>query len=238
MKEKILEQLKIARGKNTSITDRSLEELAGSILFTGVTEETGIAAAIEQAKPILATMEGNNNFTAAQAATKAVEAYKLANPVTTPIVPPVIPKLPLPPVPGEEPEWFKKHRESQEAKDLLVTGKLEGIEKEKQRETLVAQATTDFYTKYQVSDAEKALCKQSLDIYLKLNPSPDSVEKITEGWKTQYEDIRSAQGLGGVEPVTSHSGGGKDAAGQKTLTDLKDKLTREGKIPKAETQNS
>lgn len=231
MKEKILEQLKIARGENTSISDRTLEKIADS-LSVGVTEETAIPALVEAYKPILAELAGNINAVAAK-------AVKDAPPVVVPpVIKPIIPIIPPIPVAGEEPEWFKKHREAQEKKDLLVTGKLEGIEKAKQTETLVAQAKTDFYTKYQVSDAEKALCEKSLDLHLKLNPSPESADKIIEGWKVQYEDIRSAQGLGGVEPVTSHSGGGKDAAGQATLKGLKDKLQSEGKIPKPETQNS
>jgi hypothetical protein len=229
MKEKILEQLKIARGKNTSITDRSLEELAGSILFAGVTEETGIAAAIEQAKPILATMEGNTNFTAAQAATKAVDDYKLANPIVAPIVPPIPPIPPTPPV-SAAPDWFKEHLEAQAKKDLLVTGKLEGIEKAKQTETLVAQAKTDFYTKYQVSAAEKPLCEQSLDIHLKLNPSPESAEKIIEGWKGQYEGIRSASGMGGLEPVGSRVDL-ENTAGKASLQSFKETLISSGKIP-------
>lgn len=225
MKEKIFEELKKARGENTSISDRTLEKIADS-LSVGVTEETGIAAAVEQYKPILTELAGNINAVAA----KAVKDVKPVPPTPpNPIVPPI---PPVPPTP-EVPDYFKKFMEAQEKKDLELTEKLTGMEKEKQTETLVAQAKSQFYTKYQVSDAEKALCEQSLGIHLKLNPSPESADKIIEGWKSQYEGIRSASGLGGLEPVASHSGGGKDAAGEASLKSLKEKLISSGKIPEA-----
>jgi len=229
MKEKILEQLKTARGENTSISDRTLEKIAAS-LSVGVTEETAIPALIETYKPILTELAGNINAVAAKAVKDAPPAT--IPPIVPPIVPPIPPIPPTPPV-SDAPEWFKAHLEAQEKKDLLITGKLDGIEKTKQTETLVAQAKTNFYTKYQVSEAEKALCEQSLDIHLKLNPSPENADKIIEGWKAQYEGIRSASGLGGLEPVASHSGGGKDAAGAATLKNLKDTLISSGKIPEA-----
>ena len=228
MKEKILEQLKIARGENTSISDRTLEKIADS-LSVGITEETEIAAAVETYKPILTELAGNINAVAA----KAVKDIAPVPPVPNPIVPPIPPIPPTPPA-SDAPDWFKDHLKAQEAKDLLVTGKLEGIEKAKQKETLIAQAKTDFYTKYQVSDAEKALCEKSLTLHLQLNPTPESAEKIIEGWKGQYEDIRSASGLGGLEPVGSSSGGGNNSAGKMALTGLKEKLQKEGKIPSSE----
>jgi hypothetical protein len=230
MKEKILEQLKIARGENTSISDRTLEKIADS-LSVGITEETEIAAAVETYKPILTELAGNINAVAAQ----AVKDIAPVPPVPNPIVPPIPPIPPTPPV-SKAPDWFKAHLEAQEKKDLLLTGKLEGFEKTKQTETLVAQAKTAFYTKYKVSEAEKALCDKSLDLHLRLNPTPESADKLIEGWKGQYEDIRSTQGMGGLELVGSNSGGGEDGAGKATLMELKEKLQREKKIPSSEKE--
>jgi len=224
MKEKILQKLKIARGENTSISDRTLNTLA-TFLLPFVKEETDLEAIIEQVTPVVLDINGNVNFTAARAVEEALKN------IEPPTVPPVTP--PIPPIDQEEPEWVKKYMEKQAAQEeaaLALEQRLSGIEKGKQTETMVASAKNEFYNKYMVSDAEKALCEKSLDLHLRMNPSPESSEKIIEGWKSQYEDLRSAQGLGGLVPVGSNGGGG-NGAGNEALQGLKDKFQREGKIP-------
>lgn len=221
MKEKILQQLKLACGENTSISDRTLDTLASS-LSAEITEETAIPAAIEKFKPILKEFDGNISAVAAN----AVKNQK-----------PLAPILPIPPTIADEPAWFKAHREAQErlalelkAKQQETEAKLLGIEKGKQTETMVAEARTQFYNKYQVSEAEKALCEKSLKLHLTLNPTPESADKIIDGWKTQFEDLRSDLGLGGLTPVGSN-GGGSGSGGNAALKSLKEQFQREGKIP-------
>lgn len=222
MKEKILQQLKNLCGENTSISDRTLDTLATS-LSAEITEETAIPAAIEKYRPLLKEFDGNISAVAA----KAVNSLKNpANPPVAPVIPPIPPNSPA----TDEPAWFKAHREAQEKKDLELKGKLELLEKTKQTETMVAKAKTDFYNKYQVSEAEKALCEKSLKLHLTLNPNPESAEKIIEGWKSQYEDLRSDFGLGGLVPVGSNAGGGGNG-GNGELKSFKEKLQKEGKIP-------
>lgn len=218
MKEKILQQLKLACGENTSISERTLDTLASS-LSAGITEETEIPALIEKYKPILKEFDGNISAVAA----KAVKEVK-----TT--VPPTTPPVTTPPA-TDEPAWFKSYTEAQERRALEMQQKLEGITKAKQSETIVAQAKNAFYNKYQVNDAEKALCEKSLDIHLRMNPTPESTDKLIEGWKTEYEGLRQAQGLGGLVPAGSGGAGSDGTAGKQALNTLKEKLQREGKIP-------
>ena len=217
MKEKILQQLKLACGENTSISERTLDTLASS-LSAGITEETEIPAMIEKYKPILKEFDGNISAVAA----KAVKELKTTPPTTPPVTTPTA---------TDEPAWFKAYTEAQERRALEMQQKLEGITKGKQTETMVAQAKNAFYNKYQVNDAEKALCEKSLDIHLRMNPTPESADKLIEGWKTQYEDLRQAQGLGSLVPAGSGGSGGNGSAGKEALDTLKAKLQREGKIP-------
>lgn len=221
MKEKILQQLKIKRGENTSPSDRTLETLASS-LSAVISEETDISAMIETFSPVLDAIPGEVSAVAAK-------AVRDAKPATPPANPPANP--PATPPANDEPAWFKAYKEAQDRMALETKQRLESISNAKQTETLVAKAKTDFYTKYQVNDAEKALCEKSLDIHLKMNPTPESAEKLIEGWKTQYEDLRQVQGLGALVPAGSGGNGGADTAGKQALNTLKEKLQREGKIP-------
>lgn len=223
MKEKILIELKNVVGKNTSISDRTLDTLASS-LAAEITEETQISAAIEKYKPILTEIDGNIS---------AVAAAAVKNVKPTPPIPPIPPTPPA----GDQPEWVKTLLETQErlanetkAKQQEIEAKLLNIEKGKQTETMVAEARKQFYTKYHVSETEKALCEKSLKLHLTLNPSPESAEKVIEGWKSQFEDLRSDLGLGGLTPVGSNGGGG--AGGENgELKSFKEELQRKGKIP-------
>jgi hypothetical protein len=215
MKEKILEQLKLMRGENTSTSDRTLETLATS-LSAVVKDESEITATLEAFKPIIP--EINGNISAVVAA--AVKSVKPQVQVTAP-------------QPDVEPAWFTAYKQEQaeKAKKLEdLEGKLTSFQVVKDTEKIVSEAKSVFYTKYQVSDAEKALCEKSLSLHLQLNPNPATTEKLIDGWKGQYEDLRSAQGLGALYPVGANNGG----TGQKTnstLTALKEKLQREGKLP-------
>lgn len=217
MKEKILQQLKAACGQNTSITDITLDKIADT-LSAGITEETAIPAAIEAYKPVLQSIDGNINFVAAN----AVKNVK-------PIVPPVV----TPPNPldsNAEPAWFTAYKEQQLLTSKEITSKLEGFEKAKSREQMIAEAKSAFFKKYKISDSEKPLFNKAVDIELKSNPNHENAESLMIGLKTQYEDLRSAVGLGGVDPVGNNDGG---SGGKKTpiLNELKAKLQREGKLP-------
>jgi hypothetical protein len=217
MKEKILQQLQTARGQNTSPSNRTLETLA-TILSATITEETQIAAAIEQYKPLMQEFTGETSHLIA-------EALK-AKPAD-----PVVPfKLPTN---DSEPAWFTAHKEETAKKLAEQELKLQGFEKAKSGEQLVATAKNSFYKKYKISDSEKVLCEKALSIELKLNQHEDE-DSLLKGWKSQYEDLRSASGLGGIDPIESNGGG--RAKGTPILNDLKTRLQKEGKLP-APTQN-
>ena len=221
MKEKIFAQLKLACGTTTSISDRTLDKLATTLSAT-ITEETQIPAAIELQKPFLQELDGNINFVAAN-------AVKNAKPSDPPAPP--TPPTPTPTPDPLEPAWFTKYKEDQIKLQGEMAQKLSVFEKTKATEAMVASARTEFFKKYKISDSEKALCEKALALELKMNQH-ETADTLIAGWKTQYEDFRSASGLGSIEPVEASSGNGN--APKPILEGLKSRLQREGKLPKAE----
>lgn len=216
MKEKILLKLKTAVGENAVTTDITLNKWA-DYLTAKITDETQIDAEIETLKPILSTYDGNLNFVVAREVKKAKE--------TTPP-----PAPPTPPADPSEPSWFTQYKESQIAKATELETKLTAFQKEKANEVMVAEAKNAFYKKYRISESEKALAEKALNIELRLN-THEKADNIVEGWKTQYEDLRNASGLGGVEPIESNGGNKGGNKGTPQLNALKDSLRREGKLP-------
>ena len=215
MKEKILTVLKLKRGNTSSPSDRTLETLA-TILSANISEETQIAAAVEPYTALLQDFSGETSHLIA-------EAVKNVKPVTPP-APPT-----NPPTDVTEPAWFTAFKEAQLAKSQEIEDKLSGIEKQKTRDAMIASAKNAFFKKYKISDSEKALCEKALAVELKMNQH-ETADSLMAGWKTQYEDFRSASGLGGIEPVGANDGGG-GKKGTPILNELKSKLQRDGKLP-------
>lgn len=215
MREKILAQLKIARGTTASPSDRTLETLA-SILSASISDETQITAAIEPYKALLQDFSGETSHLIA-------EAVKNKPNPPAPVTPPI------PPSDVNEPAWFTAFKEAQAKEAQEIKSQLSGIEKQKTHDAMIASAKNAFFKKYRISDSEKPLCEKALAVELKMNQH-ETADSLIAGWKTQYEDFRSASGLGGVEPVGANDGGG-GKKGTPILNDLKVKLQREGKLP-------
>lgn len=215
MREKILAQLKIARAQSTIPSDRTLETLA-SILSASISDETQIQAAIEPYKALLQDFSGETSHLIA-------EAVK-----NKPVVPPA-PVTPPPPPNDAPPSWVAELKAELLGKQKEIEDKLSGIEKQKTRDAMIASAKNAFFKKYKISDSEKPLCEKALAVELKMNQH-ETPESLMAGWKTQYEDFRSASGLGGIEPVGANDGGG-GKKGTPILNELKSKLQRDGKLP-------
>lgn len=223
MKEKLLAQLKIARGQNASPSDRTLEQLA-TIASAGITEETQIPAIVEIYKPLMTEFVGETNHLIAEAIKKQT--------------PPAPPNPPAPPA-NDEPAWFAAWKKTQAAetealkkKNAEIEARLGTQQQKEQRDAMVARAKEEFYKKYKISDVEKPLFEKAVNIELTLNPTHEDHEKLVTGIKSQYEELRSTMGLGKVEPVDSGGGGGNKKPQQ--LLDLKAQMQKQGKLPKPE----
>lgn len=214
MKEKILAQLKLTCGDKTSISLRTLETLAAT-LSANITEETQIDAAIESYKPFLQELDGNINFVAA----KAVKDKA--------VIPPAAP----PPPDNSEPAWFTAFKQEQIQKSADLEAKFAGIQRKEQTDALVAQAKKMFSTKYKISDSEQALFEKAVAIELKFNPNHETAESLVTGLKSQYEDLRSAVGLSGVEPIGANDGSGDKGKSRPQMEALKKSLQGSGKLP-------
>lgn len=217
LKEKILAQLKLTCGDKTSISLRTLETLAAT-LSANITEETQIEAAIESYKPFLQELDGNINFVAA----KAVKDKA--------VVPPQQQAAP-PPADNNEPAWFTAFKTEQAQKSADLEAKFAGIQKKEQTDALVAQAKKMFSTKYKISDSEQALFEKAVAIELKFNPNHETAESLVTGLKSQYEDLRSAVGLSGVEPIGANDGSGDKGKSRPQMEALKKSLQGSGKLP-------
>ena len=225
MKEKLLAQLKIARGNTANPTDRTLEQLAAT-LSAGITEETQIPAIVETWKPLLPTIAGEVNHFVAEAVKKQS--------------PPVPPADPTPPT---EPAWFTewKQKQAEEAEALKtkyteIESKLAGQQKKEKMDAIVSKAKDEFYKKWKISDVEKPLFEKAVSIELTLNPTHETHETLITGIKTQFEELRSTMGLGKIEPVDNGGGGGNKKPQQ--LLDLKAQMQKQGKLPKPEAAPS
>jgi hypothetical protein len=217
MKDKILQQLRLACEKHTATTEITLNKWV-DYLTPRITEESQIAGEIELIKPLIETYDGNMNFVVASEVKKATTTAATSTPPTPPA--------------DAETEWDKwKAEQAQKLTDMEQ--KLTGFQKEKTTGEMVAEAKKAFFKKYKISDSEKALCQKALDIELKVNQH-ENAEALIAGWKTQYEDFRSASGLGGIDPAGNNDGGGAGKT-KPLLNELKAKLIREGKIPAPQT---
>jgi hypothetical protein len=218
MKEKILQQLKNACGQNTVTTEITLNKWV-DYLTAKITDESQIDAEIGLIKPLIETYDGNMNFVAA----KAVKDAKATPPPADP---------PSPPDPNAEPAWVTTWKAEQAQKLTDMEQKLTGFQKEKSVEAMVTEAKKMFFKKFKISDAERPLCEKALAVELKINQH-ENAEALITGWKTQYEDFRSASGLGGIDPAGNNDGGG--AKTKPILANLKQNLQREGKLPTPQT---
>lgn len=221
MKEKLLAQLKIARGQNASPSDRTLEQLA-TIASAGITEETQIPAIVEIYKPLMTEFVGETNHLIAEAIKNAKPAQQQQQQQDP-----------------AEPAWFAAWKQTQAAetealkkKNAEIEARLGTQQQKEQRDAMVAKAKEEFYKKYRISDVEKPLFEKAVNIELTLNPTHEDHEKLVTGIKSQYEELRSTMGLGKVEPVDSGGGGGKIS---QDLISLKQKLINEGKLPKPQS---
>lgn len=214
MKEKILTVLKSKRGNTSSPSDRTLETLA-TILSANISEETQIEAAVEPYRALLQDFSGETSHLIA-------EAVKNKPNPPAPVNPPAPPN-------DTPPSWVAELKAELLGKQQEIEDKLSGIEKQKTRDAMIASAKNAFFKKYKISDSEKALCEKALAVELKMNQH-ETADSLMAGWKTQYEDFRSASGLGGIEPVSA-----KDSVDNKKgtpiLNELKSKLQRDGKLP-------
>jgi len=221
LKEKILAELKIARGQNASPTDRTLDQLADSISI-GITEETQIPDAIKNFKPLIDTFRGETNHLIA-------EAVKDVKPVVPPVVPPVV----VPPVVEGEPSWFSEWKTKQEKETADIKLQLDTKAKQEASAALVSKAKEGFLSKFKVSDAEKSLFEKAVAIELVTNPTHADAESMIAGFKSQYEGLRSVIGLPGLE---AQAPAGKDG---KTTTPIIEKmiadLQAQGKLPKEQS---
>lgn len=218
MKEKILAQLKIARGQNASPTDRTLEQLADS-LSIGITEETQIPDAIKNFKPVLDTFRGETNHLIA-------EAVKDVKPVVTPAVVPVITPAATP---EGEPTWFTEWKAKQEQEVSGIKSQLETKAKAEASAALVTKAREGFLSKFKVSDAEKSLFEKAVAIELVTNPTHADAESMITGFKSQYEGLRSVIGLPGLEVQAPANNDGKSKT--PLLDKVKADLQNSGKLP-------
>lgn len=220
MKEKLLAQLKIARGQNASPSDRTLEQLA-TIASAGITEETQIPAIVEIYKPLMTEFVGETNHLIAEAIKNAKPAQQQQQQQQQ--------------QQDTEPTWaaaLKNQIEALTTKNAEIEKKLSGQQQKEQRDAMVAKAKGEFYKKYRISDVEKPLFEKAVNIELTLNPTHEDHEKLVTGIKSQYEELRSTMGLGKVEPVDSGGGGGNKKPQQ--LLDLKAQMQKQGKLPKPE----
>lgn len=220
LKEKILAELKIARGQNASPTDRTLDQLADSISI-GITEETQIPDAIKNFKPLIDTFRGETNHLIA-------EAVKDVKPVVPPVVPPVVVPPVVPPT-DQKPQWAIDM-------DTRLEALAKANEVKSQQEAsaaLVSKAKEGFLSKFKVSDAEKSLFEKAVQVELLTNPTHADAESMITGFKTQYEGLRSVIGLPGLE---AQAPAGKDG---KTTTPIIEKMIADlqnaGKLPKEQS---
>jgi hypothetical protein len=172
MKEKIFTALKAACGKNTCVSDKTLEKLAETMATT-VTEESQIEAAVELQKPILQAIDANINFTAAE----AVKKVKLEKPAPGPD-----PK-PDPPKPDpDEPAWFKTYRETSEKRINDLTEKLTLQEKKE----AAAHLTTKLITALKEKNVPESYFKgRNLAI-----ESEDKIAEIAAAIETDYSGFK------------------------------------------------
>ena len=221
LKEKILAQLKLACGEKTSVSDRTLDKLA-TTLSLGVTDETLIPSIIEAQKPFLQELDGNISFVAA----KAVKEH-----VVPPIVPPTIPPV-VPPVEGE-PAWFSEWKAKQEKETADIRLQLDTKAKAEASAALVSKAKEGFLSKFKVSDAEKSLFEKAVAIELVTNTTHADAESMINGFKSQYEGLRSVIGLPGLEAQVPANDGGKSKTPM--LDKVKADLQNAGKLPQKTT---
>ena len=220
LKEKILAELKIARGQNASPTDRTLDQLADSISI-GITEETQIPDAIKNFKPLIDTFRGETNHLIA-------EAVKDVKPVVPPVVPPVVVPPVVPPS-DQKPQWAIDM-------DVRLEALAKANEVKSQQEAsaaLVSKAKEGFLSKFKVSDAEKSLFEKAVQVELLTNPTHADAESMITGFKTQYEGLRSVIGLPGLETQAPANNNGKSATPM--LDKVKADLQNSGKLPQKTT---
>jgi len=222
VKEKILAQLKLACGEKTSVSDRTLDKLA-TTLSLGVTDETLIPSIVEAQKPFLQELDGNISFVAA----KAVKEH-----VVPPIVPPVVPPI-VTPTPEGEPAWFTEWKAKQEQEVSGIKSQLETKAKAEASAALVSKAKEGFLSKYKVSDAEKSLFEKAVAIELVTNTTHADAESMINGFKSQYEGLRSVIGLPGLEIQAPANDGSKSKTPM--LDKVKTDLQNAGKLPQKTT---
>jgi hypothetical protein len=224
VKEKILAQLKLACGEKTSVSDRTLDKLA-TTLSLGVTDETLIPSIIEAHKPFLQELDGNISFIAAKAVKEHIAPATPPTP-PAPLTPPAPPTPPVPPT-NDRPQWA-----------IDMDARLEALAKanevKAQQEAsaeLVSKAKAGFLSKFKVSESEKSLFEKAVKIELLTNPSHADEQSMINGFKSQYEDLRSTIGLPSVEAQVAASGSnGKSST--PILDKVKADLQNSGKLPK------
>jgi len=220
VKEKILAQLKLACGEKTSVSDRTLDKLA-TTLSLGVTDETLIPGIIEAQKPFLQELDGNISFIAAKAVKEHV-------PPTNPPAPPANP--PAPPAPtNDEPSWFTEWKKKQEEEVSGIKSQLETKSKQEASAALVSKAKEGFLSKFKVSDTEKSLFEKAVAIELLTNTTHADEESMINGFKSQYESLRSVIGLPSIEVQAASAGG--DKGSNPMLDELRSDLVAQGKLP-------
>lgn len=227
-KEKILIKIKSAVGQTSATTDITLNKWV-DYLSARITEESQIDAEVEIIKPLIETYEGNLNHIVAREVKKVKDTTSQQSQQA-----------------NEQSQQnhsaddikalFAEWTEKQNAKNVELETKLTAFEKQKAQEKMVSDARRMISTKYKISSSEMALSEKSLDLAMRVG-NFEKADDLVNGWKTQFEDLRSTLGLSGVEPIGAN--GGSNGSGDKPiLSGLKKQLEREGKLPKTQVQTT
>lgn len=201
MKDKILQAIKAALGKTTSINDRTLNAYV-AIIADKITDESEISEAVKPYVEVLKEFQGNINSVATAAATSKEKELKEAEEKAKAEAAAAAQKAGENGKTGnEEPEWFKTFREQQEKR-------LSAIEKEKTTETR-KQRLEEI-----AKDAGTLGVKTLKDFGRMSFDSDEAFEEYLEETKADLETAKQEEADRGLS-ANSRPGGGKGSLSTK-----------------------
>jgi len=220
MKEKLLAALKLACKDLAYISDRTIEAFATS-MEASVTEESQIEAAITAQKAVLESVNGLARHQESEGFKKGTE------------------KKPEDKKPEDKKPEDQKPSVDMEAIKLMMEEMLNPVKEQlsssaklKSREQLIAEANAKITEKYPYlkEETQKKRMEYAMNSVLKAG-DPENVDKLVEGFEAEYNTIASQFGSGTLKPT--EAGGGADTKPAR-LSALKEKLQKQGKLPKEE----